>query len=469
MLALANDSGNAAEQAAAASAPGQTGEAGDSGSAPGHETETETEVTVTETEVTVTETETETFSAQSSTNSNAGGGNSNAGGNSGTTTTSGDVGTSGNHDDKQDGDSCDGDPSGGSDTGHGANTGDEFDSNCPSDDGPAPNGNGGGDAKGKPCAGCVGNADDKNPPGQGKNDKNKGYECDDNKGVGKGNPAHTGCKDDDDDDPVVCDDGNGVSEWTLTVNLNQTVASATHSSQTFATLPADITVTFTAAPGYNTTGLPGGATTATDTATFSNTKCSDAVSHTFTRIQSGSDCESWGLSATVTNGTITAPSEMTDGYHDFTTDTPQSVTFTADEGYSSDGTATGDTTVTITAGAYSAFPECSASVSASFSEIEDVIIDELCPDGLPPDENGNCVRGVIINRPPKDKDPDRDEDPALPDLVLDKKLAAPEAVSPEAVSPAVLPFTGGNLLPFLMLGLGLLATGSAAAMKGRKG
>jgi len=59
------------------------------------------------------------------------------------------------------------------------------------------NENGGG---GKPCAGCVGKADNKHPPGQEPNedDHNKGYECDDNKGAGAqrgtGNPAHTGCR-----------------------------------------------------------------------------------------------------------------------------------------------------------------------------------------------------------------------------------------------------------------------------------
>lgn len=61
-------------------------------------------------------------------------------------------------------------------------------------------GNGGNDGGGKPCAGCVGKADNKHPPGQDpdENDHNKGYECDDNKGVGAdrgtGNPAHTGCR-----------------------------------------------------------------------------------------------------------------------------------------------------------------------------------------------------------------------------------------------------------------------------------
>jgi hypothetical protein len=48
---------------------------------------------------------------------------------------------------------------------------------------------------GKPCAGCVGNADDKNPPGQFPNDPNAGYECDRNQGIGQGNPAHSPCED----------------------------------------------------------------------------------------------------------------------------------------------------------------------------------------------------------------------------------------------------------------------------------
>ena len=59
-----------------------------------------------------------------------------------------------------------------------------------------PSGNGSEDNNGKaPCAGCVGNADAKNPPGQMPNggDANAGYECDRNQGVGKTNPAHSGC------------------------------------------------------------------------------------------------------------------------------------------------------------------------------------------------------------------------------------------------------------------------------------
>ena len=71
----------------------------------------------------------------------------------------------------------------------------------------SPSGNGNGDNGNKPCAGCVGNADDKNPPGQlpgADEDGDQGYECDGNSGVGKTNPAHSGCKDDaPDPDPSI--------------------------------------------------------------------------------------------------------------------------------------------------------------------------------------------------------------------------------------------------------------------------
>src|SRR4051794_13331540 len=90
-----------------------------------------------------------------------------------------------------------------SNTGHGANTSGAYDSTC--DGSPSRNGSDkDGTRGGRPCAGCVGNADDKNPPGQypdGPTDDNNGYECDQkgrsanegNNGVGFGNPAHTGC------------------------------------------------------------------------------------------------------------------------------------------------------------------------------------------------------------------------------------------------------------------------------------
>ncbi|WP_086661238.1 hypothetical protein [Lentzea kentuckyensis] len=79
-------------------------------------------------------------------------------------------------------------------TGNGANEHGPYDSTR--DGSPSMNGNGEGEAVGKPCAGCVGKADNKNPQGQlpGGSDANKGYECDANHGVGRSNPAHTGCK-----------------------------------------------------------------------------------------------------------------------------------------------------------------------------------------------------------------------------------------------------------------------------------
>jgi hypothetical protein len=90
---------------------------------------------------------------------------------------------------------CDGDSGGKSDTGKGANKGDAYENTCPNGD--SQNGEGGGEGGGKPCAGCVGQADDKNPPGQmpsADEDGNNGYECDHNNGVAKTNPAHTGCQ-----------------------------------------------------------------------------------------------------------------------------------------------------------------------------------------------------------------------------------------------------------------------------------
>jgi hypothetical protein len=90
-----------------------------------------------------------------------------------------------------------------SDSGNGANTdgpNNQYHNTCNADGTSSPSGNGNGngqsDNSSKPCAGCVGNADDKNPPGQAPNgsDHNNGYECDGNHGVGRTNPAHTGCQ-----------------------------------------------------------------------------------------------------------------------------------------------------------------------------------------------------------------------------------------------------------------------------------
>lgn len=61
---------------------------------------------------------------------------------------------------------------------------------------PSANGNGNGLAVGRPEAGSVGNADFRTPGGQtlDGSDANAGYECDTNAGVGRTNPAHSGCE-----------------------------------------------------------------------------------------------------------------------------------------------------------------------------------------------------------------------------------------------------------------------------------
>src|SRR5439155_16514682 len=58
---------------------------------------------------------------------------------------------------------CNGDPSGHSDTGHGANNDGAYESQC---GGPSQNGSNTANGSQQPCAGCVGSADDKNPSGQ---------------------------------------------------------------------------------------------------------------------------------------------------------------------------------------------------------------------------------------------------------------------------------------------------------------
>lgn len=70
---------------------------------------------------------------------------------------------------------------------------------CSTRDGSASeNGKGDGEATGRPAAGTVGKADNKNPRGQlpgPDDDGDNGYECDGNQGIAQGNPAHTGCTD----------------------------------------------------------------------------------------------------------------------------------------------------------------------------------------------------------------------------------------------------------------------------------
>src|SRR4051812_12471510 len=130
---------------------------------------------------------------QANANANANGnGNGNAKSNTNSTATGGGSNSTATSGPGSSGQGCDGTHH--SDTGHGANQGGPYDNTC--NGAPSGNGNGNGQATGKPCAGCVGNADDKNPKGQMPNgsDHNAGYECDRNHGIGRTNPAHTGCR-----------------------------------------------------------------------------------------------------------------------------------------------------------------------------------------------------------------------------------------------------------------------------------
>ena len=129
----------------------------------------------------------------------------------------------------------------------GANGGGDYDDGTPGD----PSGNGNQDPNQDPCAGCHGNADDKNPPGQFKDgsDHNNGYECDGNNGVAKTNPAHTGC-------PQLTTTTTGPSTTTTTVASTTTTAPSTTTTT--------VASTTTTAPGETTTTTaPGGSTTTT--------------------------------------------------------------------------------------------------------------------------------------------------------------------------------------------------------------
>lgn len=136
---------------------------------------------------------------------------------------------------------------------------------------PSGNGSGNGQASGKPCAGCVGRADNKNPQGQypNGNDSNNGYECDGNQGIGQTNPAHTGCV---------------SNPTTPTTQPTSTTTSTTlpKSTTTSTTLPISPTTTPTVppsvAPGGGTTTVPGGAITPARNAGASSRSAAPAAS-----------------------------------------------------------------------------------------------------------------------------------------------------------------------------------------------
>lgn len=90
-------------------------------------------------------------------------------------------------------------------------------------------------ATGKPCAGSVGNADDKNPPGQlpGPQDENNGYECDGNAGVAKGNPAHSFCT------PPTTQPRSTTTTLPVTTT-SLVVTTTTVPSTTSSTLPTEV-------------------------------------------------------------------------------------------------------------------------------------------------------------------------------------------------------------------------------------
>src|SRR5680860_387531 len=85
----------------------------------------------------------------------------------------------------------------------GANNGGDCGSYCSTRDGRL---SGNGQGKNGIEAGSKGRADNKNPPGQFKDDSdhNNGYECDGNNGIAKGNPAHTGCTSAVEEPPEEC-------------------------------------------------------------------------------------------------------------------------------------------------------------------------------------------------------------------------------------------------------------------------
>jgi hypothetical protein len=91
----------------------------------------------------------------------------------------------------------------------------------------------------KPCNGCVGNADTKAPKGQSAHDANHGYECDDNHGVGRGNPAHSGCAE--------------ATTTTVAPTTSTTAAPTTTTTEAPSTTSTTVAPTTTQAPTTTTT------------------------------------------------------------------------------------------------------------------------------------------------------------------------------------------------------------------------
>ncbi|MCU1379316.1 MAG: hypothetical protein JWN29_2299 [Acidimicrobiales bacterium] len=103
----------------------------------------------------------------------------------------------------------------------------------------------------KPCNGCVGRADDKAPAGQAPGDANAGYECDRNRGVGRGNPAHSGCE----------------TTTSTTAAPTTTTEAPTTTTEAPTTTTEAPTTTTTEAPTTTTTEAPTTTTTEAPTTT----------------------------------------------------------------------------------------------------------------------------------------------------------------------------------------------------------
>ncbi len=77
---------------------------------------------------------------------------------------------------------------------------------------------------------------------------------------------------------------------------------------------------------------------------------------------------------------------------------------------------------------------------------------KLCPNGTPIPPSGSCVLGVRIDKSTRFLPPVDDQRIVLP---------APE----EQVKAGVLPFTGGDVFPLLLVGLLLVASGALAVRR----
>lgn len=269
-------------------------------------------------------------------------------------------------------------------------------------EGKAPNGSGEGGAKGKPCTGCVGNADDKNPPGQSKvgpggADHNKGYECenprwqDKNNGVGKGNPAHSGCT------PTtvtesenVCRNSNGT--WSIVTIVKGTRiagdkdAPSSGNAADCASVPPPCTVNCGPPPPCTVNCGPPPIV----------------------------DCDGDGIDDNVDP--------------DIRSCTPPPPAEDCDD----DGV-----------------PD---NLDTDLSECEPIERPVFCPGTtIPMPADGVCVLGETIDRDPK---------PVFPGgPVVGREVLGKPEVKAEA---SVLPFTGGNMLPFLIVSMALMGVGGVS-------